>query len=109
MYILLAAFLDDDVLTGIFGCNMLEKEELAPMLDGLMLDGTDKPFECVGTKEEVRLSLKMACDRRRDALPPLLKRFCGKFPDYKAVDLGGYFDRNNFVPEKFLPLIGGKA
>ena len=49
VYILLAAFLEDDTLTGIFGCNMLEKQELSGMLDGLVLDGEDKPFECVGT------------------------------------------------------------
>lgn len=101
VYILLAAFLDDDVLTKIFGCNMLEKPELAPMLNGLMLDGEDKPFECVGTKNEVRLSLKMALDRRPDP-PTLLKRFVKAFPDYVPVDLTRYFDRDNFLPEKFL-------
>ena len=31
VYILLAAFLDDDTLCGIFGCNMLEKTELSEM------------------------------------------------------------------------------
>lgn len=101
VYILLAAFLDDDTLTEIFGCNMLEKAELAPMLDGLMLDGEDKPFECVGTKDEVRLSLKMALDRRSEP-PVLLKRFAEKLPDYIPKPLGGFFDRDNFVPEQFL-------
>lgn len=105
VYILLAAFLDDDVLERIFGCNMLEKEELYPMLDGLMLDGEDKPFECVGTKNEVRLSLKMALDRRRNDPPALLKRFETAFPSYIPENLGGYFDEINFVPEKFLPLV----
>ncbi|MDE7229799.1 MAG: hypothetical protein K2N56_04900 [Oscillospiraceae bacterium] len=105
VYILLAAFLDDETLITIFGCNMLEKTELAPMLDGLMLDGEDKPFECVGTKDEVRLSLKMALDRRRDNTPVLLKRFEEKFPGYVPVKLGGYFDEINFVPEKFLPYL----
>lgn len=104
VYILLAAFLGDDVLTGIFGCNMLEKQELSDMLDGLMLDGEDKPFECVGTKREIRLSLKMALDRRKDAPPVLLRRFAEAFPEYVPENLGGYFDTENFVPEKFLPL-----
>ena len=102
VYILLAAFLDDETLVKIFGCNMLEKSELFTMLDGLMLDGEDKPFECVGTKDEVRLSLKMALDRRRDNTPVLLKRFEEKFPNYTPVRLDDYFDRENFVPEKFL-------
>ncbi len=101
VYILLAAFLDDEVLSGIFGCNMLEKAELSSMLDGLMLDGKDKPFECVGTKDEVRLSLKMALDRRPEP-PVLLKRFAEKLPNCVVKPLDNYFDHNNFVPKKFL-------
>ena len=105
VYVLLAAFLDDNDLTKIFGCNMLEKAELSDMLDGLMLDGEDKPFECVGTKNEVRLSLKMALDRRKQEPPVLLKRFAERFPDYSPVILTDYFDKDNFVPNEFLPYL----
>lgn len=105
VYVLLAAFLDDGELTKIFGCNMLEKAELSDMLDGLMLDGEDKPFECVGTKNEVRLSLKMALDRRKQEPPVLLKRFAERFPDYSPVTLTNYFDADNFVPKHFLPYL----
>lgn len=105
VYVLLAAFLDDEELTKIFGCNMLEKAELSDMLDGLMLDGEDKPFECVGTKNEVRLSLKMALDRRKTDPPVLLKRFAQCFPDYLPVTLTNYFDKDNFVPKQFLPYL----
>lgn len=117
VYTLLASFLDDDTLIKIFGCNMLEKAELSDMLDGLMLDGEDKPFECVGTKNEVRLSLKMALDRRKHALsarlvpparlvlPALLERFTERFPDYSPVTLTNYFDKDNFVPKEFLPYL----
>lgn len=105
VYILLAAFLDDLALTEIFGCNMLKKEELAPVLDGLMFDDEDKPFECVGTKDEVRLSLKMALDKRADDPPVLLRHFAERFPGYPPVDLSGYFDADNFVPSQFLPYL----
>lgn len=105
VYILLAAFLGDDTLTEIFGCNMLEKTELSDMLDGLMLDGEDKPFECVGTKNEVRLSLKMALKRRRADPPALLKRFAEKLPSCAPESLNGFFDEVNFVPKKFLPYV----
>ena len=60
VYILLSAFLDDETLVKIFGKNMLDCEKYEDMFDGLVLDGKDKPFECVGTKSEVRLSLYMA-------------------------------------------------
>ncbi len=105
VYILLAAFLNDKTLVDIFGCNMLERNDLSEMLDGLMLDGEDKPFECVGTKDEVRLSLKMALDRRKENTPPLLKRFEEKFPNYSPIDLTAFFDGNNFVPDKFLQYV----
>ena len=105
VYILLAAFLDDEELVKIFGCNMLNKTELSDMFDGLVLDGEDKPFECVGTKNEVRLSLKMALEKRRENAPPLLRRFAEKFPDYQPADLTKFFDKNNFVPDKFLEFV----
>ncbi len=107
VYILLAAFLDDDVLEGFFGCNMLEKAELSDMLDGLVLDGEDKPFECVGTKDEVRLSLSMAATLRAGRLPVLLERFCRQFPDYEPISLDSFWDEDNFLPEEFIPLLGG--
>lgn len=105
VYILLAAFLDDDALFGIFGCDMLEKTELADCFDGLVLDGEDKPFECVGTKNEVRLSLQMALKRRLHNPPALLKRFSEQFPNYKSSELDDYFDTDNFVPKLFLELL----
>ena len=108
VYILLAAFLDDDTLTGIFGCNMLEKQELSGMLDGLVLDGEDKPFECVGTKDEVRLSLEMAWERRKSAPPALLKHWRELFPEYTPVSLENYFDADNFVPEPLKYLLGAR-
>ncbi len=108
VYILLAAFLDDDTLTGIFGCNMLEKQELSGMMDGLVLDGEDKPFECVGTKDEVRLSLEMAWERRRTAPPALLKHWRELFPEYTPVSLDKFYDTDNFVPEQLEYLLGAE-
>lgn len=105
VYILLAAFLDDETLHGIFGCDMLEKTELAESFDGLVLDGEDKPFECVGTKDEVRLSLQMALERRREDPPALLRRFAELFPGYRPVSLTNFYDKDNFVPKRFLSIL----
>lgn len=105
VYILLAAFLDDDVLVKIFGHNMLEKTELIDSFDGLILDGEDKPFECVGTKNEVRLSLKMASERRLSNPPALIRRFRELLPECECVDLARYYDAENCVPECFIQLV----
>lgn len=108
VYILLAAFLGDEELVTIFGCNMLEKEELSGMLDGLVLDGEDKPFECVGTKDEVRLALEMAYERRKASPPALLRHWRELFPQYEPVSLEHYFDTDNFVPQQFIYLLGAE-
>lgn len=107
VYILLAAFLDDVVLVGIFGCNMLEKTELTEEFDGLILDKADKPFECVGTKDEVRQSLYLAYKRRENSaeIPPLLRRWRELFPGYLPISPDSFFDGNNFVPQKFIHLL----
>lgn len=109
VYILLAAFLDDEALVKIFGCNMLEKTELSEMFDGLVLDGEDKPFECVGTRDEIRLSLEMALKKRGACAPALLKRYAGyrEIGGFVIPDLSDFFDSDNFVPEEFLYLLKG--
>ena len=109
VYILLSAFLDDDVLTGIFGCNMLEKTELADMFDGLVLDGEDKPFECVGTRDEIRLSLEMAFEKRGANSPALLRRYVGyrEIGGFNIPDLTKFYDDDNFVPYEFIYLLKG--
>ena len=76
------------------------------MFYGLILDGEDKPFECVGTKDEVRLSLEMACQRRKSDPPALLRRWRELFPKYAPVSLDKFFDTDNFVPESLKYLLG---
>ncbi len=109
VYILLSAFLTDDTLTGIFGLNMLDNPEFTEMFDGLLLDGIDKPFECVGTRDEIRLSLDMAVTLRDENKPYLLKKYdeYKKNFNFNITDLSGFFDNDNFVPKELLPLLRG--
>lgn len=110
VYILLSAFLTDDILTEIFGSNMLDNPEFMEMFDGLVLDGIDKPFECVGTKDEVRLSLEMSLALRKNNPPALLRAYYG-YRENGGFDipcLDNFFDNNNFVPAELLPLLKGQ-
>lgn len=109
VYILLSAFLDDDILIKIFGCNMLDNPSFMDMFDGLVLDGIDKPFECVGTKDEIRLSLEMALKRRGANSPALLKAYCGyrEIGGFNIHYLTDFFDEDNFVPKELLHLLKG--
>ncbi|MCL2070687.1 MAG: hypothetical protein FWH07_00435 [Oscillospiraceae bacterium] len=103
VYIMLATFLDDNALISIFGENLLNNQELAALLAALIDPQQDKPFECVGTRDEVNCALFAAIKRREPDLPILLRRFKGgTIPS--CSDLMGFFDSDNFVPDKFLKI-----
>ncbi len=99
VYIMLAAFLDDKTLIKIFGKDMLSCSKYSAMFDGLIYEDVDKPFECVGTKEEIRLALYTAGELRKGKeMPLLLAEYLEKNPD-KPATLDEYYDDNNFIPE----------
>ncbi|MCM1054051.1 MAG: hypothetical protein NC394_00900 [Bacteroides sp.] len=105
VYIMLAAFLDDGTLTGIFGKNMLQSEEYRDLFNGLVYQDYDKPFECVGTKAEINLALYAAAEKRRHGEMPLLLKDYIENCKEKPSSLDNYFDDKNFVPKEFLPLL----
>lgn len=104
VYIMLAAFLDDEQLTNIFGSNMLDNPEFSDLFNGLVFADFDKPFECVGTRAEIQLALYRAA-KRRTTLPLLLKNYIEKHPE-EPENLDNFFDNDNFVPQELLPLLG---
>ncbi len=105
VYIMLSAFLDDGDLKGIFGSEMLDDPAFTDLFDGLVYPDRDKPFECVGTRDEVQLALYNAYKRRENGhVPFLLKRYISAEPE-RPVSLDSFFDRNNFVPEELIGLL----
>ena len=83
---------------------MLSVADFRPMFEGLIYDDVDKPFECVGTKEEIRLALYTAAKMRGKNLPLLLKEYIDKNPEEPAT-LDNYYDADNFIPEELKPLL----
>ena len=62
-YIILSPFISPEQLTHIFGKNMLDDEFMRPVLMQLAGGAETKPFECVGTIDEVHAALSMTADR----------------------------------------------
>ena len=60
VYICLSAFLSKEELGTIFGSNLYEDKSLLELLLSLIGKTKTKPFECVGTPEEVILGLYLA-------------------------------------------------
>ena len=62
-YIILSPFLSQEELEKYFGENLLKKETLKKYLEELIGLAEVKPFECVGTIEEVNIALALLVER----------------------------------------------
>lgn len=78
VYIILSPFLYKEKLIEIFGEDLFEKEDLLDTFIELTGYGKTKPFECVGTYEEVCFALSKTIadlEKQNEELPYLLKYY----------------------------------
>lgn len=71
VYTLMSAFLPQEKVIQIFGKDMFADESLIPLFQQLLGISGIKPFECVGTNEEMILALYMAHRRDSSSVPKL--------------------------------------
>jgi hypothetical protein len=75
-FIILSPFIEQDILTGMFGKNMLCDRELTGILDQLTGFTSEKPFDCVGTIDETNAALRLLIKKHHDKkLPYLLEHY----------------------------------
>ena len=72
-YIILSPFIDEETLRKIFGANLLDDQSLLEIFNQLTGISDIKPFECVGTVEEVNGALLNSIDHT--TLPVLLESY----------------------------------
>ena len=75
VFISLAAFLPKKDVLGIFGKNLFEDESLLPLFEELIGVRNFKPFECVGTPEEVKEALRKISGKGEFNKTALMKHF----------------------------------
>jgi hypothetical protein len=98
-YIMLCNFIDDATMRKIFAKDMLDDVTLQELFDGLSQSEAVKPFECVGTYDEVNYALsKKYASYAQTQLPALLKSYSPKAIDY---DLKVDFSAQHNLPLKF--------
>ncbi len=109
--ILLAAFVDDETITSIFGTNMMEDMSLSEAVDELIGVKEFKPFECVGTRTESQAALYLAIERRSKNLPALLLHY-EQWAEEKEDELKKTarevlksFDQQHRLPEEFIQIL----
>lgn len=122
VYIMLGAFLNTEKINDIFGENLLNKKELEYTFIELIGKGETKPFECVGTYEEINYSLCVNIKNKiekKEELEYLLKLYFDKYMDSKVENvenyikdnkdklLYGYEEKNN-LPKEYKKLLKSK-
>ena len=104
VYTILSPFIEEDKLTNIFGENLFNKESLKETFIDLTGNGKLKPFECVGTKEEVGYAVSKTIsiyEEKNKELPILLKYYKENFDlvDLNTDLLTTYNNDNNNTKE----------
>lgn len=106
VYIMIKAFLSEATMARIFKTDMLDNKSLRDIFNGLVYPDYDKPFECVGTKDEINLSLNMIVknlNKQGKELPMLLKEFKTDISNLEqAIEAAkNEWNKENNLPEEF--------
>ena len=110
VFIILSPFIEEKELSAVFGSNLLDKPNLLDTFKKLVGILPEKPFECVGSRDEINFALKNAVKMYEGKdLPYLLKYYTGtktyeRYKDKKCT-LDSYYDENNLLPEKYEKLL----
>lgn len=105
VYIILSPFLPKDELINMFGEDLYTKEELLNTFIELLGYSETKPFECIGTYNEVRLAVSLAIKNYKGELPYLLKSYNDNYPlELDDSVLHSYNEENNLT-EKFANIL----
>ena len=107
VYIMLYPFVDKETLHEIFGHNMLDDESLQDIFNGLINPDLTKPFECVGTKDEIRYSLDLAVQEKEiEGLPKLLRAYRkNDYNQFHVYNIPTYYNPEHSIPKEYLDLI----
>ena len=87
---------------------MLDDAALTADFDGLIGAADVKPFECIGTVEEVRFALRETLRQYRargEQLPVLLDRFAAWDDGAQDVPLMKAWNDEHDIPAEFLPSV----
>ncbi len=108
VYLMLFPFIGHEKVNGIFGRDLANDKDRIPDLRKLLGVDPEKPFECVGSREEAALACELAVERMREEgrdLPLLLGEYLSyglPKPDRRLLTA---FDEDHFVPDLFLPCL----
>ena len=109
---ILSPFLPLAEIARLLGADMFNMADMEPVLQELCGALPNKPFECVGSRREVNISLCLAIARAEqtgEALPLLLRKY-KESPLYAqyaadAAKFGQEWDAQHNLPEELAALV----
>jgi hypothetical protein len=113
-YVILSPFVSQEKLETVFGKNLLKDMDLWPLLCQLTGMTDPKPFDCIGTVDEVNAALQMTLNTiPENDLPELLRSYkdselYSRYRDLDASALLHSFNENHFLPEEYVALLRSK-
>ena len=106
VYIILSPFLYKEKLINIFGKDLYEDKSLQETFDELLGYKETKPWECVGTYEEVRYAVSLLIKKlENEKLPYLLEYYKNKYPLFLEEKLETKYNNKNNLDEHFEKII----
>ena len=100
VYIILSPFLYKEKLVSIFGEDLYENKDLLNTFIELLGYGDNKPFDCVGTYEEVNYAITKTINNINGELPYLLQYFKDNYKPYDKELLSNFNNDNNLSLEE---------
>ncbi len=108
-YVILSPFLPQEKLVNIFGKNLLKDDSLIPVMNELVGKAAIKPFECVGTPEEVNAALRKSVEIKNIDIKLPLVKIVGdtenRQNEQNFKNLLTKLNREHFLPENFFHII----
>ncbi len=101
VYTLLSPYLYKDKLINIFGKDLFEDEELLQIFTELIGKGENKPFDCVGTYEEVNYAVSKTIKNIKGDLPYLLKYYKDNFKLTDDLNIEKRYNNENNLDSHF--------
>lgn len=106
-YIILSPFVERETLKEIFGKDLYVDESLLQHFNELIGKSDVKPFECVGTIDEVNLAAKETLKKTAEPLPYLLEYYAS-LPlksDLEYVSFNNLDDDAHYLEKQFIDIL----
>ena len=102
VYTILSPFLYKEKLINIFGSDLFEDETLLETFQELLGYKETKPWECVGTYEEVRYAVSLLIKKlENEKLPYLLEYYKNNYPLFLEEKFETKYNNQNNLEEHF--------